>query len=112
VASFSIVAHIDVDQTPVSGSRNAGSSAWSSVEAPKEHVINKDKVQFAWTHDSTEERYDVVWDDLVEVIPGTGIEQPRKLSIRVHCYSKKGPLSGGAWADLKATGDFVKYVVK
>lgn len=110
MAGFSIVAHVDVDQTGLNGERNSGSSAWSTVEAPVEHVINKDKVRFDWSHDSTEERYDVVWDCLEEIIPGTGIMQPRKLSIRVHCFSKHGAWSGGAWADLKATGDFVKYV--
>jgi hypothetical protein len=107
--NFSIVAHVDVDQTPLSGARNSGSSAWSSIEAPPEYVINKDKVQFAWTHDATEEWNEKKWENPVEIIPGSGIEQPRKLSIQVGCYSKHGALSGGAWADLKATGVFSKY---
>ena len=110
MASFNIVAHVDIDQTGASGERNAGSSAWSEVEAPDEHVINKDKVILSWTTDCEEGKYDVMWENLVEIIPGSGIQQPRKLRIRVHGYSKSGRYSGGAWADLKASGDFVKYV--
>ncbi len=110
MASFNIVAHVDIDQTGGSGERNAASSAWSDVTAPDEHVINKDKVSISWTCDCEEGRYETKWEDWVEVIPGSGIEQPRKLSIRVHGYSKSGRYSGGAWADLKASGDFVKYV--
>lgn len=110
MASFSIVARVDVDQTPLSGVRNSGSSPWSSVEAPAEHVINKEKLNLAWAHDCNEERYDLVWDNWQEIIPGTGLIQPRKLSIRVHCFSKSGAFSGGAWAQLTASGDFVKYV--
>jgi hypothetical protein len=112
MASFEIAVHVGIDQTGGNGVRNAASSAWSHVEAPAGHVINKDKVQLSWTTDCEEGRYDLQWEEYVEVVPGTGIEQPRKLSIRVHGFSKNGRYSGGAWADLKAAGDFVKYTAK
>ena len=106
---FSLTARVSIDQTPISGVRNAASSEWSYFQAPEEHVINKEAAVVNWEHDCTEERYDMVWDNWAEIVPGTGLKLPRRLAIRVHGCSKHGPLSGGAWARLTVSGVIVKY---
>ena len=83
---------------------------WTTFTVPDGYIINKDKTKVhVHSERGSEHWYQVVYEDDVEIIPGTEIMQPTTIKARTHSRSKKGP--GGGGGNMKITVEFyyVKY---
>jgi predicted NodU family carbamoyl transferase len=109
MADFELIAEVETDVTSVTGVRDSKWSNWSKVTAPEGFVINKEKVKVeALTEMGSENSYEQEWVDLVEIIPGTGIELPRTLNVRAFARSSKGHRAGKGASRYRFSGDFTK----
>lgn len=110
MASFELTCECTTKETGGDGVRHSCESNWDRNTAPENHVINKEKVNVEWLSQAgSENSYDMSWDDWVEIVPGTGLEFPRTVNVRVRARGPKGRFSGRGWSKIKVTGDYVKY---
>jgi hypothetical protein len=110
MAGFEIVSEVTTDSTDLDGTRHPAWSEWSSTTAPDDHVINHNDVKVEWLSDNgTDNTYQMIFDDWIELIAGTGLKAPRTIKIQTYARSRKGLLAGRGWTKIKFTGAFVKY---
>jgi hypothetical protein len=108
--SFELRAECTTKETGWDGVRHSCQSGWDSVQAPENHVINRDTVTVTWESDAgSENDYDIVYDDWVEIIDGTGLKFPRTIRLRVSARGPKGHFGGRGWSKVRVNGNFVKY---
>ena len=100
-ATQSVAAQCTTDSTGLNGVRHDCDSAPTVITAPAGFVFIKDGPKglsggkTSGNGSEHECRYE--WSDLVEVVPGTGITQPRTFSLRAHARSPHGHSSGRGW---------------
>jgi hypothetical protein len=105
---FELVAECKTKETGLDGVRHDCWSNWSKVTAPENHVIDKNRLGYAWQSAYGSSNYhEEVWEDWVDVVPG--LQFPRTYRFRVYARGPSGYLSGRGWSELKVTGEFVKY---
>lgn len=108
--SFKLVARAETEATLPDGRRRAEWGPWESVTAPEGFVINKDKINVAAIVErGSENRDERVFEDWVEIIPGSGIELPRTFKVRAFARSSRGHSAGGGATEYEYTGTFVPY---
>lgn len=95
--------------TGCDGSRESCASGWTTNSVPEGYVYAKDRLEKTFESANGSEHYcEHKWEDFVEVIPGTGIEQPRTLKIRARARSPRGNCAGRGWAKCRFNGFSVK----
>lgn len=110
MSGFEIIAEAETEATSMSGERKSEWGNWQQATSPEGFVINKDKIRVeAISERGSENRDEKVFEDWVEVIPGSGIELPRTFKVRTFARSSKGHGAGGGATKYKYTGDFVPY---
>ena len=113
MAGFEIASEVTTEGTDLDGTRHDAWSEWTSTTAPADFVINNssDQVKVEWISDNgSENNFEIIYSDLVEVVPGTAIKLPQTIKVRTYARSPKG--FGGAgrgWSKIKVTGNYVKY---
>lgn len=108
-----ITAECTTKETAGNGKRHACDSAWAELRAPEGFVFAERSLRGGeWSGAGSEHNCLLRWDDWVEVIPGSGIEQPRVLRLASHARSPKGPFSGRGWSKCKYTVSLSKYTQK
>ncbi|WP_405081881.1 alkaline protease [Paenibacillus chitinolyticus] len=109
MSGFDLRPKAETEATLPDGRRRANWGDWQSVTAPQGYVINKDKINVsAIVERGSENTYEKVFEDWVEIIPGTGIELPRTFKVRAFARSSRGHSAGGGASEYSFTGDFVK----
>jgi len=111
MAGFEIVSEITTRGTDFDGTRHSDWSDWTSTTAPANHVIKQNEVKVEWLSDNgSENSYEIIYENLVEIIPGTGIKLPQTIKVRTYARSQKGiGCTGRGWSKIKVTGEFTKY---
>ena len=110
MANFEIDSEIITKPTGADGVRDSAWSGWDSNTAPPDHVINRDTVRVEWlSQTGSENSYDLVYDDWVELVPGTNLKFPQTIKVRTYARGPKGYLTDRGWSKIKVTGDYVKY---
>jgi len=110
MADFNIQSEITTDDTGANGVRDARFSDWETVIAPVNHVINRDTVSSVeLSGNGDEHRAEIVYDEWVEIVPNTGLQFPRKISVRTYALGPSGHWAGRGWAKYAVSGNFVKY---
>jgi hypothetical protein len=111
MAGFELVSEVTTKETDLDGARHSAWSEWSSTTAPENHVINHNDVKVEWISDNgSENNYQMIFDDWVELIPGTGLKAPRTIKVQTYARSPKGKFGvGRGWTKIKFTGTYVKY---
>src|SRR5262245_14878706 len=90
-----IASEVTTGTSSADGSRDSADSAWTVFTVPSNCVIIKDKTSVAVQSEAgSEHSYDVEYDDYIEVVPGTGIMQPRTIKAKTHARSSTGPFGG------------------
>lgn len=111
MAGFEIVSEVSTRGTDFDGSRHSAWSDWTSNTAPAGYVINQNEVKVEWLSDSgSENSHEIIYENLVEIIPGSRIKLPQTIKVRTYARSPKG--FGGAgrgWSKVKFTGEYLKY---
>lgn len=108
--NFVLTARAETGPTLPDGRRRSEWGPWQQVTADEGYCINKDKIQVeAISERGSENRDERVFEDFVEVIPGTGIELPRTFKVRAFARSSRGNGAGGGATEYRYTGDFVQY---
>lgn len=104
---FVLSAECTTAGTRASGIRESCESEFSVYQAPAGYVIVKDQVQVAdLSANGSHHDTDVLYDDWVEVIPGTKIYQPRVIKVRVRAMSEGGMFNVGVrgWKEAAIKG--------
>jgi hypothetical protein len=110
MASFEIWSETTTEPTGIDGVRHDSWSGWDVNTAPNGHVINRDTVTVVWHSDAgSENTYELIYDDWVEILPGTELKFPRTIKIRTFARGPKGPAAGRGWSKIQVSGDYVKY---
>ncbi|WP_074593819.1 hypothetical protein [Bacillus cereus] len=102
-----IVVIADTEATGANGVPKKDESDWEQAVAPEGYVINKEKIiREAVSERGSKHTYEELFSDLVEILPGSGIEFPRKIEIRAIAKSEKKPYGGGGHAHYRFTIPF------
>ncbi|MBM4433174.1 MAG: hypothetical protein FJ025_04165 [Chloroflexi bacterium] len=110
MAGFEIWAECTTKETGGDGVRHSCESGWDTNTAPDGHVINRDTVKVEWhSQAGSENDYDLVYDDWVEIVPGTNLKFPRTIKVRTSARGPKGLWAGRGWSKIKVIGEYVKY---
>jgi hypothetical protein len=92
-------AECTTDATGGDGVRHSCDSASSILTAPAGFVFIQNGLQGGETSGTGDEHEcRVAWSNFVEVIPGTGITQPRTFTLQAHAKSPSGYFKGRGWA--------------
>ena len=109
MAGFDIWSEITSDATEASGARHSAWSGWDKNTAPADHVINNNTVRVEWHgQNGSENSYDLVYEDSIEIVPIPGLKLPSTVKVRTYARSPKGHTSGRGWSKIKVVGDYVK----
>lgn len=104
---FDVIA--DTEATGADGKRKTDYSDWEYVKAPEGFVINKDAIiREVVSERGSEYKDEQVFSELVEIIPGTNIQLPRKFEARAMARSEKGAGGGGGHSHYRYTVPFVE----
>lgn len=101
-ATQSVAAECTTDATGGDGVRHDCDSTPTAISAPRGFVFIKDGPmglaggKTSGNGSEHECRYE--WGDYVEIVPGTGIVQPRTFTLTAHARSPSGHFSGRGWA--------------
>lgn len=111
MAGFEIVSEVSTRETDFDGTRHDAWSDWTSNTAPADHVIKQNEVKVEWLSDSgSENTHEIIYENFVELISGTGIKFPQTIKVRTYARSPKGiGWVGRGWSKVKVTGEYVKY---
>lgn len=110
MAGFEIWSEVTTKETGVDGSRHYAESGWDSNTAPENHCINRDTVTVRWEScHGSENNYDLVYDNFVEIIPGTGLKAPRTIKVRTSARGPSGHFAGRGWSKIQVREEYVKY---
>lgn len=105
-----LTAECTTKETGVDGVRHSCDSDWQFQTVPDGYVIVEKSLNRVCTScNGSENNCDAVFDDMIEVIPGTGILQPRTLKVRARARGPKGHAKGRGWSKCKFTAKYVKY---
>lgn len=108
--SFIITSEVTTKPTGGDGVRHSEWSGWDQNTAPPDHVINRDTVKVKWLSDAgSENSYELVYEDWIEILPGTNLKFPRTIRVRTFARGPKGPFSGRGWSKIEVTGEYVKF---
>lgn len=108
-----VTAECTTKETGADGKRHGCDSAWAELRAPEGFVFaEKSLTGGEWSGAGSEHNCLLRWDEYVEIIPGSAIEQPRVLRLAAHARSPKGHLSGRGWSKCKYTVKLSKYTSK
>ncbi|MDR6779663.1 MULTISPECIES: hypothetical protein [Paenibacillus] len=108
MSGFELIARAETEATSWDGSRKSEWGPWQSVTAPDGFVINKDKIKVeALVERGSENRDERVFEDFVEILPGTGIELPRTFKVHAFARSSRGHGGGGGASEYRYTGEYV-----
>ncbi|MET1116163.1 MAG: hypothetical protein ABWY08_14595 [Comamonas sp.] len=106
-----ISAECTTEPTGISGERYNCDSDVSVLRAPEGFVFAVDTASASETSGAgSEHSCNLGWDDWVEVIPGTQITQPRKMTLSAHARGPSGHLAGRGWAKCKYTVMLSRYL--
>ncbi len=84
--------------TEWNGKRHSATSDWTTFTVPAGHVIVQNEVKTVWkSRAGSENRVDIEFDDYVEIVPGTGIKQPRTIRVRSHARSPRHDRGARGW---------------
>lgn len=110
MAGFEIWSEVTTKETGADGVRHSKWSGWDKNTAPKNHVIDDRKVKVEWQSDAgSENTYEMVFENYVEIVPGTELTFPQTIKVRSFARGPKGHLSGRGWSKIKVTGPYIKY---
>ena len=111
MAGFEIVSEVSTRETDFDGTRHDAWSDWTSNTAPADHVINHNEVKIEWLSDhGSENRQEVIYENWVELVLGTGLKFPQSIKVRTYARSPSGKFwVGRGWSKVKVTGTYVKY---
>lgn len=105
-----IAAECTTKGTDWDGSRNSCRSGVSKVTAPANHVFAEKSLSGGMTSGAGSEKDCILkWHDYIEVIPGTGIKQPRTVTLQAKARSPEHDRGARGWAKCKYTVNVVKY---
>jgi len=106
-----ITAECTTEATGINGVRHNCDSDVSTLRAPDGFVFAVNTASAAETSGAgSEHSCNLGWEDWVEVIPGTQITQPRKMTLYAHARGPGGHLSGRGWAKCRYTVLLSRYV--
>ena len=112
--SISLTAECTTKGTDWDGSRNSCHSKAQCQNVPSGYVIVEKSVERKCTSCNGSEsslaqscRYS--FGDFVEVIPGSGIEQPTQLCVSAHARSPRHHHGARGWAKCEFNVNYVKY---
>ncbi len=111
MAGFEIVSEISTRETDFDGTRHSAWSEWTSNTAPADFVINNNEVRVEYLSDNgSENTHEVVYENWVEIVPGTGLKFPQAIKVRTYARSPKGMFwVGRGWTKIKVTGNYIKF---
>lgn len=96
--------------TKPTGERELCYSEWSEWSVPDGYFILKDQLNIVCTNCSgSENRCEHEFHDFVEVIPGTGLEQPTRFKYRAYARSPSGQINSRGWSKCSYTVTYSKY---
>ncbi|WP_114556184.1 alkaline protease [Bacillus sp. K6W] len=106
---FEVTCEVETEATSCSGARKSAWSREDKVTAPEGFVINDREVEVHWhSQRGSENTFSQVFEDHVEIIPGTGLKFPRTMKVSVFARSSKGHCAGGGASKATFTGNFIK----
>lgn len=111
MAGFELISEVSTRETDFDGARHDAWSDWSSNTAPPDFVIDTNQVRIEWLSDSgSENKQEHIYENWVEIIPGTGIKLPQTIKVRVYARSPEGKFwVGRGWSKVKFSGAYIKY---
>jgi hypothetical protein len=105
-----ITSECTTSPTGPDGARHGCDSDVSRVTAPDGYVFSQNSLQGGETSGAgSEHQCRPGWDDYVEIIPGSGITQPRTLTLQSHALGPKGYMTGRGWVKCAFTANIAKY---
>ncbi|PFS24371.1 hypothetical protein COK46_01790 [Bacillus thuringiensis] len=106
---FELAAECTTDGNDASGRRKDCDSDISVVNAPDGFVLNDRDFEMQQTYNGTDPNVNLTWDDYVEIIPGSGLKYPTKVSLSVHARSPRGHNGQRGWNKVKISGTMINY---
>lgn len=107
---MNITAECTTDETGGSGVRHDCDSAPSTGSAPDGYVFSQNQALVTKSSGNGDESdCNFGWSDFVEVVPGSGLTQPRTFTLSAHARSPSGHWAGRGWANCSATLRLAKY---
>jgi hypothetical protein len=96
--------------TTADGRQRSCRSERQTIRAPEDHVFVQNSLQGGFTrrNGSTNNCFHG-WDDFVEVVPGSGITQPKTFWLQAHARSPRGSFAGPGWTACRFTLDLSRY---
>jgi len=105
-----IAADCTTDATAGNGVRHGCESNVSKLTAPDGFVFAEKTLTGGETSGAgSEHSCNLSWGDYMEVIPGTGIQQPRTVTLQAKARGPKGHFAGRGWAKCSYTVNLAKY---
>ncbi|MGV8835950.1 hypothetical protein [Cellvibrio sp.] len=107
-----ITSECTTKHTDPDGSRNNCHATPTVLTAPDGYVFAEKSVQGGYTSKAgSENKCSFKFDNYIEVISGSGIMQPRTVSLKAYALSPKGALTGKrGWSKCKYTIKLSKYL--
>ncbi|KAF9958504.1 hypothetical protein BGZ72_000255 [Mortierella alpina] len=113
VSAWELYSECTTNPQSGTGSTSCTAAAWSTLTAPEGHVFNDKPGGFQehFLGESQEARYEVHWDDYVEILPETQFMYPRTIRFRAYARTRGGASRHGtrAWSKVRIFGGFMKY---
>lgn len=106
-AKFQLTAECETNPTGWDGVRHHCYSGWDKFTAIEGSVINRDSVTITSDEAGSDNRYDLEYDDWVELYPNSGLVAPRTIRLRSYARGPKGSFSGRGWSKYKLSGTYV-----
>lgn len=105
-----IAAQCTTDGTGADGVRHGCTSKTTELKAPEGFVFVERSLQGGKdSANGSEHSCHLDWSEYVEVVPGTGIEQPRIVTLYGKARSPKGHASGRGWVGCTYTVKLQKF---
>lgn len=106
----SISSQVTTAPTEGDGVRHSAESGWTVLPVPANCVIIKDRtVVHELSANGSEYHATVEYDDYVEVVPGTGIQQPRTIKVKTFARGPRGAFSGRGWLNVRVDFQYVQF---
>ncbi|QDT87310.1 hypothetical protein [Gimesia chilikensis] len=89
--TVTLTAATQTNGTTADGARDSNTSPWDSITVSENEVFRENTITKAVVASRGDTEDTVEFDDYIEILPGTGITQPRTLRIKVWARSPKVP---------------------